>query len=223
VFIPYHLPYLAHLCNRAASTQYIEYVSGIAGVNDIPQSRVYVDNIIKEMIQNPNPSPIPIVTQFTLENIPNAQSSRCASENRPPGGLLIVNPSGQRLQFSINSLTIVLASTVFIYQPTARASNITDIFVLEGSVQVSLSSNPNVTISGTSGQVIRFNDNPSLRNPLDLVSSGGELNWCQALYDLAGAVYQPFNNGEPIGIPKERLDFCQYAPIGGYPAGISLE
>ena len=191
-----------------ASQQYIE-----APGQDLPtfmaSLKVFDDRIIANMLDDPNPSYPSIARSFQFENLASTPSSLCKNENRPPGGLLIVNPSHQHVAFSINSISIVLASSVFVYQPFGSTSNVMDVFVLQGEATI------DNTLTAVAGQVVRVG-----QGPIQFLQTDGNGNWCQARYELAAAVYQPFINGVPVGVPVERLNYCNYMPAGGYPLGM---
>jgi hypothetical protein len=186
--------------------QYIEFMD--ITFNSL-SNRIFDDRIIADLLNSPVASQLPIAHTFRFENPYSQPSSQCANENRPPGGLLIVNPSHQRIAFSINSISLVLASTVFLYQPFGSASDVTDVVVLQGEAIVD-----NLPQTAVAGEVVRVGQGPT-----QFIQSGGAGNWCQALYELAAAVYQPAINGVPVGVPVERISYCNSMPQGGYPLG----
>lgn len=184
-----------------ASTQYV----GLSGcsLNALPVLR---DNIVADHLAMQ--TTLPIVSEFRLENLPTIASRECEDADRPSGGLLIINPSHQHVAFRINSIDIVMASSLFFWEEDST----TKILVLQGQATIS---HNGLAVSAQSGQAVGVNQGQA---PF-AITSGGSGNWCRALSDLAAAVYQPLINGVPVGVPVQRIDYCAFAPAGGYPLG----
>ncbi|MCP5081378.1 MAG: hypothetical protein GY948_06735 [Alphaproteobacteria bacterium] len=168
------------------------------------QLPVFHDSVIVDLLQRTVASPV--ATEFRLENVPSAESQQCTNEDRPPGGLLILNSSDQKLVFSINSLEIVLASSVFI----GSAGGITYVFVLHGNVTVTTADRRSQRASSGQVIVVQAGDRPRLTR-----AQGGRVSWCNALNKLAAAAYTVRGS---LRIPEARLNFCRHAG-GGYPIG----
>jgi hypothetical protein len=181
-----------------------QYV-GLAGcqLNALP---VLPDNIVANHLAMQ--TTLPIVSEFRLENLPTPQSAACENADRPSGGLLVINPSHQRVSFNINSIDIVMASSLFFW----RENTTTKILVLQGQATVRT---VNGTITARSGQAVRVDQGQSPAS----MTGGGSGNWCRALSELAAAAFQPTINGVPVGVPVQRIDYCAFAPPNGYPLG----
>lgn len=188
-----------------ASPQYVQ----LHGCNlwDLPTFR---DNIIVESTSYP--VDLPIVSEFRLINRTTSQSERCLSENRPPGGLLILNPGHQTIVFSVNSIELELSSSIFL----THHGSITKAFVLQGAVRVT---SPNGrTVPARSGDVVEIIEQ-GMPTIVDR-RSGPRVGWCDALAELARAAYR--NSRSRYGtlrVPDQRIDYCSFAAGSGYPLG----
>jgi len=198
----------ALLVHDAHATGWITANSQYIGLNGCSLStlRQLPDSIVADHLARE--TELPIVHEFRLENIPTIASRECEQANRPSGGLLVIDPSHQRVSFRINSIDVVMASSLFFWQE----NNATKILVLQGQATIST---PNGTITAQSGQAVRVDQG----QPPAPMTSGGSGNWCQALSELAGAVFQPTINGVPVGVPNQRIDYCAFGPPNGYPLG----
>jgi hypothetical protein len=150
-------------------------------------------------------SDLEVITEFRLINRPTAHSAQCIQQERPPGGLLILNPSHQSVHFTANSISISLASAVLL----TNHGSVMRIFVLQGVATARNAQGQQLT--AREGDVIVVIPNTA---PQILREEGPRLNWCDALSDLAAAAL----GVSPYRVPMERVDFCRFAQ-GGYPTG----
>lgn len=179
----------------SANPQYIRLLG--CDLADLP---VFDDNIILDTLRQE--TQLPIASKFQLENRETSESPHCRSERRPPGGLLILNSSHQRVVFSINSIEITMSSSVFIWEEDYS----TKIFVLQGEVAISNSVAQDINV--TSGRVFEV---PSVQDRPRPISEG--FQWCEALSNLARAVYQTTkarDGGPQLNVPQERIDYCAF-------------
>ncbi len=184
-----------------------QFVQTFGCPNTLP---LIADDVIPRM--RTTQTELPIVTEFELQNDMTFDTDTCLDQNRPPGGLLIINPMDVTVAFTVNDIEISISSTVFLWTPDQ--SYTTNLLVLHGSATMTAGGSTLRLTAGESAYV--FNPRTTENTPQRVAVSAPRVNWCQALTELARTVYQPEINGVAVGIPEERTDYCQYAPSDGY-------
>jgi len=164
----------------------------------------FPDNIVVEA--QASRVDLPIVSEFRLLNRTTAESEQCLYDNRPPGGLLILNPGHQTIVFTVNAIQLELSSSAFL----THHGSVTKAFILQGSARITAPGGQ--TVAATSGEAVEIVEGNA---PVVLSPDGRGVYWCDALSQLARSAY---GNLGPLRVPAARLDYCSLAG-GSYPLG----